>query len=149
MERAVLVVSPSPNLSRALARAVRRTGYQLVVAGTFEAAKARLADRPGLIITELKLGAYNGLHLALRGSVSGIPAIVVADKAFEHDVEHAGAVWVSPETVVSSDLTATIARVLQGPSSTHPVYPWYEGGRQDVPAATPDTANLPSLGIVH
>jgi DNA-binding NtrC family response regulator len=42
-------------------------GYRVVSAGSFEEAKQLLAsEAPDLLITDLRLGSYNGLHLVLR-----------------------------------------------------------------------------------
>ena len=47
--------------------------------GDFVVAKTLLEARPDFLIAELKLGAYNGLHLAIRAAGQGTPAIIVGD----------------------------------------------------------------------
>ena len=43
---------------------LRESGYDVVEAGSFEEARSLLLSlRPRLLISELKLGLYNGLHL--------------------------------------------------------------------------------------
>ena len=45
---------------------------------------------PRLLISEIKLGAYNGLHLAVRSLAVGIPAITIGDSTFSSDAEQLG-----------------------------------------------------------
>jgi DNA-binding response OmpR family regulator len=94
-------------------RAIKRAGYRIAVAKTFEAAKGLLASGPDLLITELKLGEYNGLQLALRGRPAGIPTLVIADKTFEHDVEQVGAVWVADHRLDGDDVVAMMPQLLR------------------------------------
>jgi DNA-binding response OmpR family regulator len=86
--------------------------------GDFEDAKRRLAVQvPDLLITALRLGPYNGLHLVVRGRTDnpGMAAIVVAnvdDPVLRRDAEELGATFVGgPLTVehVQSALRITAA----------------------------------------
>ena len=54
---------------------------------------AELIEQPDLLITEIRLAAYNGLHLALRARARGISSIVIGgpDLLFERDAERFGA----------------------------------------------------------
>jgi DNA-binding NtrC family response regulator len=59
-------------------------GYLLEKADSFEQALQRvLAECPDLLVTPLRLGQFNGLHLALRCRAAhpGLPIIVTADAA--------------------------------------------------------------------
>ncbi len=61
---------------------LRDSGYDVVEAGSFEEARSLLLSlRPRLLISELKLGLYNGLHLALlrRSQHPTGPSIVIND----------------------------------------------------------------------
>jgi hypothetical protein len=64
-------------------------GFETTSVGDFPNAKLYLDKRPDLLITELKLGAYNGLHLAIRASINRVPAIVIgeADPVLQADAE--------------------------------------------------------------
>jgi DNA-binding NtrC family response regulator len=108
--RKVLLVSVAT--SRALSQAIRREGYHLTVTSTFQVAKTFLANGPDLLVTELKLGDYNGLHLALRAAALGIPAIVIAGDEYQHEVEQLGAIWMSPAAAVSDELHLAMTRLL-------------------------------------
>jgi DNA-binding NtrC family response regulator len=67
---AILVVeSDAGELSQTVG-VLRGAGYQVVAASEFGAAKRVLASvRPSLLITGVRLGAYNGLHLIVRSRV--------------------------------------------------------------------------------
>ena len=112
LARTVLLVTPTAKLSSALVPAIRNAGYRVMLAKTFEMAKALLADSPDLVITELKLGEYNGLQLALRSRPAGIPTVVIADKSFEHDVEQFGAIWLPSEEIDGEEFAAVMPRLL-------------------------------------
>jgi hypothetical protein len=92
---------------RALCEPLAAAGYEPLFVQDFMPAKAHLDGRPALLITELKLGAYNGLHLAIRAYTRGIPAIVIGDRdpVLEADAARQQAVYlptpVEPETVVA------------------------------------------------
>jgi FixJ family two-component response regulator len=75
----VLLVAPSDRVSSELTATLRAAGYAAIVASDFVAAKALLDTRPDCLITEVKLGAYNGLHLAIRAAGQHTPTIVIGD----------------------------------------------------------------------
>jgi DNA-binding response OmpR family regulator len=75
----VLLVSPPGGVSTALATELATCGYEPLVAADFPTAKALLDTRPDFLVTDLKLGSYNGLHLAIRAGAAGTPVIVVGD----------------------------------------------------------------------
>ena len=56
----VLVVAPSQPLARALAATLKSARYAPLVVSDFVVAKTLLEARPDFLISELKLGAYNG-----------------------------------------------------------------------------------------
>ena len=126
LQRTVLLVSPTPSLAKALSAAIRRMGHHVLVARTFEGAKRYLTAAPHLLVTELKLGAYNGLHLALRAGATEIPAVVIADDSFDQEVEQVGAVRVSAESAEGDGFRAQVLRLLQGIGASHSVFPWYD-----------------------
>ena len=113
-DRTVLVVSPTPSIAQALTFSVRRSGYQPVVVARFADAKQHLTALPHLLVTELKLGEYNGLQLAIRAMGLSIPTIVVADASFENEVENLGSMWVSPETAKSEAFPAALLELAIG-----------------------------------
>lgn len=146
LQRTILLVSPTPSLAKSMSSAIRRMGHRLVVAKTFETAKRHLADLPHLLVTELKLGAYNGLHLALRAGATDIPALVIAHESFESEVEHVGAVRVSEESAASHDFGIQVIRALQGVGASHAVFPWYDDAR-DVQRERGELTSLPPVNL--
>ena len=146
VERKVLLVSPTPSLSIAVAPSLRQSGFCPMVAMSYQSAKLQLGERPEALVTELKLGEYNGLQLVLRSRVAGVRTIVVADKAFEAEVDQLGAIWMSPEAAVSGELPALITRLLETPAAETETSVWYEAP-QDTPVLTDWPAYYAS--VVH
>ena len=103
----VLVVAPSRPLARELAAILKSAGYAPIVVSDFVVAKTLLEARPDFLISELKLGAYNGLHLAIRAAGQGTPAIIIgdADPVLQAEAERHQAVFlrtpVDPERVLA------------------------------------------------
>jgi len=94
----VLLVGRSGGVASALVPALAAAGYETLVASDFGEAKALLAKRPNLLITEIKLGAYNGLHLAIRAQAIGTPTLVIGDPdpVLEADAKRQRALYVTP-----------------------------------------------------
>jgi hypothetical protein len=94
----VLLVGRSGGVAAALAPDLDAAGYRTLVANEFGEAKALLAKRPSVLITEIKLGAYNGLHLAIRAQALGTPAVVIGDPdpVLEADAKRQRALYVTP-----------------------------------------------------
>jgi len=93
----VVIVAQNPALATALLSWLGSAGYELAIVTTFAAAKALLETKPALIISELKLGEYNGLHLALKARAAGIPAIIVGphDAVLQKDADELGATYLT------------------------------------------------------
>ena len=94
-----IVVVSEPGLANDLVTWLRAETYRVTTVGTFAAAKAQLRSQPNLVITQLKLGEHNGLHVALRARCQGIPAVVIGepDAVFERDAVQLGASYVTTE----------------------------------------------------
>lgn len=66
-QRCVLVVDSDPADLSSTVTLLEGAGYRVATASAFDEAKQRLAtEAPDLLITDLRLGSYNGLHLILR-----------------------------------------------------------------------------------
>lgn len=93
----VVIVAQNPALATALLSWLGSAGYELAIVTTFAAAKALLETKPALIISELKLGEYNGLHLALKARAVGIPTIIVGphDPVLQKDADDLGATYLT------------------------------------------------------
>jgi len=141
----ILLVAPDGGIVGGLAPSLRAAGYVPEVVVDFAAAKEALAARPDLLVTELKLGAYNGLHLAIRASVQGTPTIVVGDPdpVLEGEARRQHATYlappITPERVlaVMSDLLAAAQHVRRSPRKQVPLL---DAFANDVPARVLDVS---------
>lgn len=67
MSYRILLVDPDETAAAAAKQALVANGYRAAAVGTFaEATRQTSLDCPDLIVTALRLEAYNGLHLLLR-----------------------------------------------------------------------------------
>jgi DNA-binding response OmpR family regulator len=114
MAHKILIVDDDAATREMVVRLLTYEGYEAVTATDVPAAMHVLAERkPDLLITDVRLDTYNGLHL-IAMAPTPIPAIVLtgfADPAIEADARRLGAEYlvkpVSPAT-----LCAVIARTL-------------------------------------
>ena len=90
-------------------------GFDVTVAETFGDAKSLLAATgPALLVTDIKLRQYNGLHLVLRGKAlqRDLRALVTshpADAVLQADAEQLGATFVELPTT-RDELVAAVYR---------------------------------------
>lgn len=127
-----LVVQPSVEDALACMTALSTLGFAVTVAGTFgQARTAVAAGVPRVLVTDIRLGQYNGLHLVLRARSAESPcaAIVtsrVPDPVLQQEAEHLNATFVLMPTSVG-DLTAAVLRTLfrSGTTAT-PIRPPFE-----------------------
>jgi len=74
----ILLVAPTSDLADTAVRYLLHETQRVKVVQDFGEANAELDREPAaLLVTELKLGPYNGLHLALRASDTRTPVIVL------------------------------------------------------------------------
>ena len=108
----VLLVAPTPQLATALMGWLTEAGCEVVLVTSFAAGKSRLEDGPSLLISEVRLGDYNGLHLALRAKSAGIPSIVVgsADLVLQREAERLSVVYLTHQ-LDRSQLMSAIERM--------------------------------------
>jgi DNA-binding response OmpR family regulator len=112
----ILVVARDTSLASVLLTWLGGAHHELALVTTFAAAKLQLATVPDLLITEVKLGAYNGLHLALRAREAGIPALVLGepDPVFERQAEQLGAEYLAVTDLEVQELRGHIDTLLEG-----------------------------------
>lgn len=117
----VLVVDSDPKNVRELGAALRNRGYQPLEATSFEAAKkVWIAEKPPMLIVDIRLGQFNGLHLLLRAKadrpdVSVVVTCAFADTVLEAETRRFGGTFLV-KPVKPEDLT-----VLLGTSQPSPV----------------------------
>lgn len=109
----VLVVARSLRVVERLLAWLDDSGFETTLVATFGDAKAHLEQRPDLVVTEVKLGEYNGLHLALKADAAGIPAVVVGpdDPVLRNDAAAIRALYLSTltRTALIDAVTALLA----------------------------------------
>lgn len=115
--RTVLIVASAHSDIDIVREALHPADFDVTFTQSFSEAKALLAGRlPDLLVTSLRLGEYNGLHLVLRGKAvhPAMTAIVLSrasDAALEADAERLGATFVIyPES--RKELAAAIERTM-------------------------------------
>lgn len=94
----LLLVAPSPLVATVMSRWLTRSGCDVTLATSFAEAKALLEEqRPSVLISEVRLAEYNGLHLAMRALENNIPAFVLgeADPVLQQEAAALGAVYLA------------------------------------------------------
>jgi DNA-binding response OmpR family regulator len=116
-----LVADPTDD-AVGIVTALTYAGFTVTLTDNFEAARRLLEDlRPLVLVTEIRLGAYNGIHLALRCRMSPSRVTVVvtsgfADPVLEREVEALDATFIA-KPFIPVDLVAAVYRTaLRQPS---------------------------------
>ncbi|HSL22771.1 MAG TPA: response regulator [Vicinamibacterales bacterium] len=115
--RKLLIVEDEPILLEMLSAVVSTAGYEVLGATSFEEAK-RLIDtaEPDLLIVDVRLGPYNGLHLVVRERLShpNRPVIVTsayADEVLVQEARRYGAEFLE-KPLTAAELLALIKKLL-------------------------------------
>jgi CheY-like chemotaxis protein len=113
----ILLVDPDSAAAAASKLALARKGYHVAPASTFEEATRQMAlDYPDLLVTKVRLGAFNGLHLLLRCRADhpDLPVIIIGTPADRTaDMSRFGAEFVTCPIDHASFL-ALVATLLSG-----------------------------------
>ena len=126
----VLLVEPTPDDVLSSVSSLSAAGFQVTVADTYAEAAALLSARPpNILITELRLGDYNGLQLVLRGkairpTMAALVTSWVYDVVLQREAEQLGATFVH-KPIEQHELLAAVFRTLAradgiGPALTAP-----------------------------
>lgn len=112
----LLIVDPASQSREAVERVLTGMGHFATTVSTFQEAKQRLVlAPPDLLVTTVKLGAYNGIQLVLRAT-AGIKSLViddVYDPVLEREATSAGAVYLV-RPIDDGSLVAVVERLLGG-----------------------------------
>ena len=117
LQASVLVVDPEPRDVMWLASMLIEAGFRVQVARSFHDAKTMLTTSPpALLVTELRLGAFNGLQLVLRGrrmhpTMAALVTSSVADPVLQLEAERLGATLVI-KPFATKEFQAALRRVL-------------------------------------
>jgi len=96
----VLIVKTDQRAAGRTEERLLAAGYHVTGASSFEEGRRHLLlGAPDLLITDLRLGAHNGVHLliyshASRPEMPGIVLDVAQDRVLEKEVQNAGGVYV-------------------------------------------------------
>jgi CheY-like chemotaxis protein len=126
MSYRILLVEPDSRSSMAIERWLADAGYLTVSVRTFEDATRRLAvDCPDLLVTAVRLGAFNGLHLVLRcrGDYPYLPMMVTGedeDPLLAGEVARYGARFV-PKSLERERFLQVVSELLAGRSPQGPL----------------------------
>ena len=115
----ILIVEDDREALAGRVELLRAAGYAVTGVATFEEARRALSDAPDLLITEVRLGAYNGLHLIMRArSRSPHSAAIVLtgfpDAVIRAEAERLNAIYVE-KPVDAARLLAAVADALAHP----------------------------------
>jgi DNA-binding NtrC family response regulator len=115
----VLIVDDDGATRRGLVQLLAQAGYDATAVGTFDEARRIIgATPPDLLITDIRLEAYNGLQLILN-SPRPIPTIVItgfADPVLEAEARRGGAAYLV-KPVQPLELLEVVAKKLAAPHS--------------------------------
>jgi len=119
----ILIVAQTRAVADAIVPWLDPETYDVVVVRSFARAKVHLDLQPDLLISELRLGEYNGLHLALRGQSSGVPAIVIGepDRVLEREAQKLAATYVRTTEPLRDRVLLLVPALLRQHASTRPV----------------------------
>ena len=114
MAQKILIVDDNAATRGELVKLLADAGFETMTATTVpEAMRALSTTPPNLLITEIRLDSYNGLHL-IAMAPKPIPAIVItgyADRAVEADARRLGAEYLA-KPVSPGELYAAVQRTL-------------------------------------
>lgn len=111
----ILIVEDNEASRRGLRQLLTNAGYTVLSAGTFDEGKQAVADgAPDLLIADVRLGKFNGLHL-VASAPHALPSIIVSgfpDAVIEAEALRLGAHYVT-KPIEPKALLALIEEKLQ------------------------------------
>lgn len=113
----ILLVDDDPAALSGLAALLREHGYSIRYAASFQEAKDLLtSEAHQMLITDVRLGPFNGLQLVAHARLHnpGLPVIVVTgfdDPVISEDARRLGALYIS-KPIVPADFLELVARTL-------------------------------------
>jgi|KBSSwiStaDraftv2_1062776.scaffolds.fasta_scaffold411923_2 CheY-like chemotaxis protein len=138
MSQKILIVDANTATRGELVKLLADAGFEtLTAAAVPEAMRVLSTAQPSLLITEIRLDTYNGLHL-IAMAPKPIPAIVITgypDRAVEADARRLGAEYLS-KPVSPGELFATIQRTLTTAATRGTFLPPRADPRTNVPPNT-------------
>jgi DNA-binding NtrC family response regulator len=127
----LLVVEPTLADLLVMVSTMSHAGFHVTAAETFEQARPFLTSRhPSILVTALRLGAYNGLHLVLRGKAMRpeMAALVISDEAdvvLQTEAEAMGATFMV-KPIAERELLAAVRQTFFRRDPSRPIRPPFE-----------------------
>jgi two-component system, response regulator RegA len=88
----ILVVDDSPPTLAGMCELLERAGYEVVPAGSFEQGRLLAAEiRPDMLLIDVRLGEYNGLHLLVMEKLKNPDVSVIMMSGYDDPVLRAEA----------------------------------------------------------
>jgi DNA-binding response OmpR family regulator len=128
---AVLVVEPDATSRVRTANILAAAGFHVRTTDAFAPARRAISSEPpAVLVTTLKLGEYNGLHLVLRAKATAprtatLVTVSASDDGFKKDVQQIGATLIT-NPITSGDLVAAVLRTLFRTDATVAIEPPFE-----------------------
>jgi len=149
-----LVVEPSVSETLFLVSSLSELGFQVNVSDNFRDARSLLMSAPALLVTELRLGEYNGLHLVFRAKSirSDIAAIIrtqIADPLLQLEAERMGATFVLKATGPEEFRAAVARTLMRKPESFEPIRPPFERRHRERRAAHAMSERMPERRVTE
>jgi DNA-binding response OmpR family regulator len=147
-----LVVEPSLADALFLVSSLSDLGFRVTVCDNFQDAKTRLLAAPALLVTELRLGEYNGLHLvfrakSVRAETAAIIRTQIADPLLQLEAERMGATFVLKTTTAEEFRAAVCRTLLRETGSLEPIRPPFERRHHERRAAVPASIQQPERRV--
>ena len=130
-----LVVEPNMLEMVRVVSALSRAGFSVTATDNYHEARNWLAAAPPLVlVTEIRLGAYNGLQLALRAEAAGARTTVVVTSAFpdpvlQRDADRVGVTFALKPLTEAALLAAVYRTAMRRPDANgalEPIRPPFE-----------------------
>lgn len=109
--RRILVVDDDAGVRIWLGHMLTEAGYEVILASSFDEGRRALAEQaPDLLVADVRLGTFNGLHLVAAGP-PGLPSIILtgfADLVLEAEALRLGANYLTKP--ISTDVLLTLIK---------------------------------------
>jgi two-component system, NtrC family, response regulator GlrR len=143
LDRKILVVDDDPNLLKVVSMRLEKEGYQVTSARSGEEALIQLSvARPGLVLTDLRMGGMDGLALfeAIAMRYPALPVVIMTAHGGVREAVAAtrrGVVGFITKPFEARDLQAEIERALQAGQNSTSAHPQEEAWRDGIITRSP------------
>jgi len=107
----ILIVEDDRDTLDSWVELLQHAGYRVTAAASFEEGRRALDSSPDMLITDIRLGAFNGLQLVVRARLANptLPVLVVTafhDPVLQEETERLNAIYMrkpaDPELVLAA-----------------------------------------------